>query len=52
MAQHAKTEDLEMFLTVVDSGSFSAAANLLKHLTNRRRGNQTVKTVAQWKVTY
>ncbi len=29
MAQHAKTEDLEMFLTVVDSGSFSAAANLL-----------------------
>ncbi|MBQ4800650.1 LysR family transcriptional regulator [Pseudoalteromonas sp. MMG006] len=29
MAPHAKTEDLEMFLTVVDSGSFSAAANLL-----------------------
>jgi len=29
MSQHAKTEDLEMFLTVVDSGSFSAAANLL-----------------------
>ena len=29
MAQHAKTEDLEMFLTVVDSGSFSAAAKLL-----------------------
>lgn len=29
MAQHAKTEDLEMFLMVVDSGSFSAAANLL-----------------------
>ena len=29
MSQHAKTEDLEIFITVVDSGSFSAAANLL-----------------------
>ncbi len=29
MSLHAKTEDLEIFITVVDSGSFSAAANLL-----------------------
>lgn len=29
MAVHAKTEDLETFITVVDCGSFSAAANLL-----------------------
>lgn len=29
MAVHAKTEDLDAFLTVVDSGSFSSAANLL-----------------------
>lgn len=26
---HAKTEDIEIFLTVVDTGSFTAAANLL-----------------------
>lgn len=30
MAVKAKTEDLEAFLTVVDTGSFSSAANLLE----------------------
>jgi DNA-binding transcriptional LysR family regulator len=29
MAVHSKTEDLETFITVVDCGSFSGAANLL-----------------------
>ncbi|MGO2279373.1 MULTISPECIES: LysR family transcriptional regulator [unclassified Psychrobacter] len=29
MMEHAKTEDIEIFLTVVDTGSFTGAANLL-----------------------
>ena len=29
MMGHAKTEDIEIFLTVVDTGSFTGAANLL-----------------------